>query len=80
MPKRQSTSDNGNIPRKYARRYPWGDWLTPGVVKLCKGVHYNGRTDTMVQQVRNNAPRHNVTVSIRTADDGMSISVSVTSK
>lgn len=64
---------------KFGRRYPWEEWFSYDKFTLRRGKDYNGRTDTMVQQIRNaGSPlRHGVRVSIKVSDDGNSITVVV---
>lgn len=62
---------------KFGRRYPWREWFQLSEFRLVRGRDYNGRTDTMVQQVRNAAVKLSKHVSIRTAEDGQSLAVSV---
>jgi hypothetical protein len=56
-------------------RHPWRDWFKLGSFTLSQGVHYEGRTDTMAQQVRNAATRLGVRVTIEIHNDlrGMSV-------
>lgn len=69
-------------PKRFGRRYPWDAWFRQTVFILEKGKHYNCKTYTMAQIVRNaaSANRHNVRVSIRTSNDGKRLRVEVIGK
>ena len=66
-------------PKFFGRRYPWRYWFGQGKFTLRRGVDYNGRSDTMAQQVRNTAMKkqYRKKVSIMIADDGESVTVKV---
>lgn len=59
------------------RRYPWEKWFRQSKFTLIQGRDYDGRTDTMAQQVRNAAlpTKHNRKIRIRIADDVKSLTV-----
>lgn len=75
----EERSSKGVAPKFFGRRYPWKRWFSMPQFTLIKGRDYNGRTDTMAQQVRNAASRgrHNVKVSIQVPWDGESLTVYV---
>lgn len=57
------------------RRYPWAEWFSGSTqVELKKGRDFSGRTDTMIQQVRNAATKWGVRVSFDVGEDGLSFS------
>jgi len=44
-------------PRQYHPRYPWSEWFARDQYTLIRGEHFEGRTSTFVQQIRNRASR-----------------------
>jgi hypothetical protein len=65
------------LNKKFARRYPWKKWFRTRHFHLVRGVDYNGRTDTMAQQVYQAGKREGVSLSVRIASDNNSLSVLV---
>lgn len=65
------------IARKWGRRYPWKEWFALGNFILERGKDFNGRTDTMMTQVRQQASKMGRSVSITASDDGTFINVTV---
>lgn len=67
---------------KFHSRYPWRKWFSRDCFTLVRGVDYHYQTYVMSQMVRNAArrPRHGVQVSITQAEDGGSLTVTVTGR
>jgi hypothetical protein len=65
------------LNKKFARRYPWKKWFRTRHFHLVRGVDYNGRTDTMAQQLYQAGKREGVSLSVRIASDNNSLSVLV---
>jgi hypothetical protein len=65
------------LNKKFARRYPWKKWFRTRHFHLVRGVDYNGRTDTMAQQVYQAGKREGYLLSpVREiASDNNSLSV-----
>lgn len=63
----------------FARRYPWANWFSKKSFTLVKGRDYNGRTYSMVQQIRNTAglPRYRKRVHAEVSPDENTIVVKV---
>ncbi len=71
-----------NATRKNKRPYafhPWEKWFGAGKFELVRGRDYNGRTDSLIQQIRNAAGprRFNLALSIQVSDNGERITVHV---
>lgn len=56
---------------------PWKRWFASGSFVLVRGRDFDGRIDTMVQQVRNAAVRIKRPVGVAVSDDGSMIAVVV---
>lgn len=55
-------------------KYPWDQWMScpnekPNTVGIAKGVHYYGRTDTMIQLIRNHASHRKLRVEFDLSPD-----------
>ena len=75
MAYRKTTSDTST--KKWGRRYPWDDWFANCYFELVRGIDYNGRTDTMMVQIRTQAGKRGLKVSVSSSDDGSFIGVAV---
>ncbi len=62
---------------KPSTRYPWELWFKNKSFVLKKGKHFEGKTYTMAQQVRNYAHRQAIRVSIHMSKDESLITVKV---
>lgn len=58
-----------------AKIYDWAEWFGQRRFVLCRGIHYRCSTSSICQQVRNNATRIGVHVSVM--DDGDRVVVTV---
>ncbi len=83
VPEQSGLTGNLTTPRRgRGISYPWVEWFTKGEFTLQRGIDFFGRTDTMLQQIRNQAgpKRYNVGVSIQVSEDGRIIKVTVCDK
>lgn len=68
-------------PRRPYRggKYPWIKWFSQGVFTLVRGVDYQIRTDSMIQQIRSRASTYysGIRLAFQVAEDGNSITVRV---
>lgn len=69
----------GATTKRFGRRYPWEEWFSQKEFHLRQGIDFNGRVDTMDQQVRNAAgpERHNMAISVTIDSDGKGLRVKV---
>jgi hypothetical protein len=67
----------GTEVRKFGRRYPWDQWLSRGKVTLVAGKDFNGRADTMAQQVRAAASKRGLSISVTISQDNSTLTVVV---
>lgn len=58
-------------------RYPWDAWFSQPAFLLTKGVDFRGRTDTMIQQVRQQAHNRGKRLRVWSSEDGGVIRVTV---
>ena len=64
--------------KKKLRRYPWEKWMNSDErTTLRRGRDYDCMTHSMAQQVRMEATRWGLSVSIQIADDGKSLSFEI---
>lgn len=75
MPKRKRPGE----AKRFGRRYPWHEWFSQDEFLLRKGRDFNGRVDTMANQIRGAAmaDRYDVKVSIRIWPDMETLEVKV---
>ena len=62
---------------KHGHRYPWDEWFSCSNFQIRHGEHYDCRSDSMAQQVRQAAKRKGFTVKITIPDDAKGLSVTV---
>jgi hypothetical protein len=62
---------------KWGRRYPWERWFAQQRFAIARGTDYAGRTDTMIQQIRNKAGRFGIGIRIDVTDDNNAIVVTI---
>ena len=72
---REARRDDGKRGPGHPGIYPWEEWLSYPQIVLVRGVHYQGRTYALAQQLRNAARRYMVKVSISIALDEGSLTV-----
>jgi hypothetical protein len=61
----------------YGQLYPWSQWFAQNRFTAVRGKDYRCQTNSFIQQVRNAARLHHVSVSVDEADDG-TVTVTVT--
>lgn len=64
-------------PRQYHPRYPWSEWFARDQYTLIRGEHFEGRTSTFVQQIRNRATRDGLRVGIAISMDENTVKILV---
>lgn len=69
------TTSEEVTPLKRWSRHPWDDWFRLGAFILQKGTDYAGRTDTMMSQVRQQAAKRGLQVSVTSDNEGREITV-----
>jgi hypothetical protein len=58
-----------------SNRHPWSYWFSLDKFTLVRGEHYTCVTPSMIQQVRNNASRRNLNISIYVKDKEFTVVV-----
>ena len=64
--------------KQYGQIHPWDRWFAGGSFRALRRRDFDCRTDTFIQQVRNAARRHGMSVSIKVSDDGTAVDVTAT--
>lgn len=59
--------------KKFARRYPWREWLDYLPITLCRGVDYDCEPSSMALMLRGAAERYGVCISIRVRGDVLEV-------
>lgn len=59
--------------KKKLRRYPWEKWMNSEETTLRRRIDYDCMTHSMAQQIRMEAARWDLSVSIQIADDSQSL-------
>lgn len=60
---------------RHKRHYPWDRWFGVRTTVLARGADFLGRTDTFLQQVRNQARLRGLGVTLVVSDDGQSVAM-----
>ena len=59
-----------DTPQTSASRYPWDEWTSGKGFIIEKGKDFNGKPESMRYVLRAQATKRNLSVDIRTLDDG----------
>lgn len=60
-----------------AQKYPWDEWMQPGwTFTLKRGIHYHCQTHGMAGQVRNQARKRGMDVSVNIVGETIEFTVS----